>query len=229
MRSRDNEWVRNSSRCSQTNSYTKHSQHCVDTTRNSFHPHHFRKRCRSDRQRLRGELGAAGRQRHRVHPGGVLDSREVAGAAQSDCTARQPGRLPVQPGSRAICPILSGRLQSRRPIPWNIAGAVSGPRTPCGHCDGFTGPRGRAGGTWASRACPCACNPCRECLRDRHGCEQNRGYSSNLGKSRLEWECVVMASAPIRSSTIVANAAAKSPIQFAVPLLPSPSEPPPAT
>ena len=50
---------------------------------------------------------------------GNLDSRKVAGAAQRDCTARQPGRLPVPTGSRAICPILSGRLQSRCPIPWN--------------------------------------------------------------------------------------------------------------
>jgi ABC transporter substrate binding protein len=64
-------------------------------------------------------LAQAGRQRHRLHPGGVLDSWKVAGAAQRDCTARQPGRLPVPTGSSAICPILSGRLQSRCPIPWN--------------------------------------------------------------------------------------------------------------
>src|SRR5262249_4553914 len=33
------------------------------------------------------------------HPGGVLGSRKVAGAAQRDCTARQPGRLPFQPAA----------------------------------------------------------------------------------------------------------------------------------
>jgi hypothetical protein len=64
-------------------------------------------------------LTAAGRQRHRVHPSGVLDSREMAGGAQRDCTARQSGRLPVQPGSRAICRVLSGRLQIGCRIPWN--------------------------------------------------------------------------------------------------------------
>src|SRR5262249_34169601 len=31
----------------------------ASTTRNPFHPHHFRKRCRSDRQRFRGELGGS--------------------------------------------------------------------------------------------------------------------------------------------------------------------------
>ena len=34
---------------------------------NAHHPYHFREHCRSGRQRLRRELSAAGRQRHRFH------------------------------------------------------------------------------------------------------------------------------------------------------------------
>ena len=42
------------------------------------------------------------------------DRGQVAGAAQGDCAARRPGRLPVQPGNGATFRILSEPLQSRR-------------------------------------------------------------------------------------------------------------------
>ena len=45
-----------------------------------------------------------------------LAGRQVAGAAQGDCAARRPGRLPVQPGNGAICRILPEPLQSRRSV-----------------------------------------------------------------------------------------------------------------
>ena len=38
---------------------------------------------------------------------GANDGRQVAGAAQGDCAARQPGRLPVQPGNGAIHRIIT--------------------------------------------------------------------------------------------------------------------------
>ncbi len=81
---------------------------------NAHHPHHFRHRCRSGRQRLRRELSAAGRQRHRFHRYSADDRGQVAGAAQGDRAARRPGRLPVQPGNGATFRILSEPLQSRR-------------------------------------------------------------------------------------------------------------------
>ncbi len=95
-------------------SFAKHTHHGGAAATNAHHPHHFRDRCRSGRQRLRRELSAAGRQRHRFHQYRADDGRQVAGAAQGDCAARQPGRLPVQPGNGAICRILPEPLQSRR-------------------------------------------------------------------------------------------------------------------
>jgi hypothetical protein len=49
------------------NSFTKYSHHCDAAATNAHHPHHFRERCRSGRQRLRRDLGATRRQRHRFH------------------------------------------------------------------------------------------------------------------------------------------------------------------
>ena len=95
-------------------SFVKHTHHCGVAATNAHHPHHFREHCRSGRQRLRRELSAAGRQRHRFHHYGADDGRQVAGAAQGDCAARQPGRLLVQPGNGDICRILPEPLQSRR-------------------------------------------------------------------------------------------------------------------
>ena len=42
------------------------------------------------------------------------DGRQVAGAAQGDRAARQPGRLLVQPGNGALCRVLPEPLQGRR-------------------------------------------------------------------------------------------------------------------
>src|SRR5262249_510357 len=53
----------------------------------------------SGRQRLRCELSAAGRQRHRIRPVRADDGRQVAGAAQGDCAARQPGRFLFNPAT----------------------------------------------------------------------------------------------------------------------------------
>jgi putative ABC transport system substrate-binding protein len=47
-------------------SFAQHTHHCGAAATNAHHSHHFRDRCRSGRQRLRRELSAAGRQRHRV-------------------------------------------------------------------------------------------------------------------------------------------------------------------
>ena len=63
----------------------------------------FAARFRPTRQRLRCELPAAGRKRYRLQQYGADDGQQVAGAAQGDCSARQPGRAPVQPGNSAIC------------------------------------------------------------------------------------------------------------------------------
>ena len=95
-------------------SFACHAHHGGFAATNAHHPHHFRDRFRSGRQRLRRELSAAGRQRHRFHQYRADDGRQVAGAAQGDCAARRPGRLPVQPGNGAICRILPEPLQSRR-------------------------------------------------------------------------------------------------------------------
>ena len=45
-------------------------------------------RHRSGRRRLRRQLGAAGRERHRFHVIRIQHSREMAGAAQADCAGR---------------------------------------------------------------------------------------------------------------------------------------------
>jgi T5orf172 domain len=45
---------------------------------NAYRPRHFCQRRRSDRQRLCGELGAAGRQRDRFHHHGADNCRQVA-------------------------------------------------------------------------------------------------------------------------------------------------------
>ena len=58
---------------------------------NARHPYRFRDSRRSHRQRLRSKLPAAGRQCHRFHHCRGLAGREVAGAAQGDCAARQIG------------------------------------------------------------------------------------------------------------------------------------------
>ena len=50
------------------------------------------------------------------YPYGADDGRQMAGAAQGDCAARQPGRPPIQPGNRALCRILPEPLQSRRRV-----------------------------------------------------------------------------------------------------------------
>ena len=77
----------------------QHTHHRRAAATNAHHPHRFRDRCRSGRQRLRRELRAARRQRHRFHLYGADDGRQVAGTAQGDCAARRPGRDPVQPGN----------------------------------------------------------------------------------------------------------------------------------
>ena len=97
-----------------THSLVKQTHHRGAAASNAHHPHHFRHRCRSGRQRLRRELSAAGRQRHRFHRYSADDRGQVAGAAQGDRAARRPGRLPVQPGNGATFRILSEPLQSRR-------------------------------------------------------------------------------------------------------------------
>ena len=91
-----------------------HAHHGDFAATNAHHPDRFRGRFRSGRQRLRRELSAAGRQRHRLHEYGADDGRQVDGAAQGDCAARRPGRPPVQPGNGAICRILAEPVQNRR-------------------------------------------------------------------------------------------------------------------
>ena len=50
-----------------THSLVKQTHHRGAAASNAHHPHHFRHRCRSGRQRLRRELSAARRQRHWFH------------------------------------------------------------------------------------------------------------------------------------------------------------------
>jgi hypothetical protein len=52
--------------------------------------------------------------RHRLHDYGADDVRQVAGAAQGDCAAYRPGRLPVQSGNSAIRQLLPKPIQRRR-------------------------------------------------------------------------------------------------------------------
>ena len=94
-------------------SYAKHARHRGAATTNTYHPHRFRARCRSDRQRLRREFSAAGRQRHRFRHDAAHDGWKVAGVTQRDFAACRPGRDAVQPGNGAICRILVEPLQSR--------------------------------------------------------------------------------------------------------------------
>src|SRR5262249_35163085 len=88
--------------------------HRVNAATNPHYPHRVRDRCRSGRQRLRRELGAAGRQRHRFHHYGADRCRQMAGAAQGDCAEREPGGLVVQSGNVAICRYLPEPVQGRR-------------------------------------------------------------------------------------------------------------------
>lgn len=70
------------------------------------HPHHFRERFRFGWQRLRSELSAAGRQRHRFQRLGADAGGQVIGKAQGDCAACCQGRDAVQPRNRNVCRIL---------------------------------------------------------------------------------------------------------------------------
>jgi hypothetical protein len=63
--------------------YAKHTDHRDDAARDTHHPHRFRARCRSDRQRLRRELPAAGRE----VTGFVTMEPAVAGK-RSSCSKR---------------------------------------------------------------------------------------------------------------------------------------------
>jgi ABC-type uncharacterized transport system substrate-binding protein len=63
--------------------------------------------------RLRAELRKARGQCHRFRQYGTHNGRQVAGAAQGDCAARQLGRLLVQSGNGAIFRVLHSPLQSR--------------------------------------------------------------------------------------------------------------------
>jgi hypothetical protein len=77
-------------------SFGKHIHHCGAAATNAHHPHHFREHCRSGRQRLRRELSAAGRKRHRIRSVRADDRWQMAGAAQGDCAARRQGCSRVQ-------------------------------------------------------------------------------------------------------------------------------------
>jgi hypothetical protein len=66
-------------------------------------PHHFREHCRSDRQRLCRESGAARWQRHWLHQSRAEHGRQMARAAQGDCTACHAGRRRVSPGNCPVC------------------------------------------------------------------------------------------------------------------------------
>src|SRR5215471_10284071 len=99
---RCNDSRRNSFAAARPHSFAKHTHHCGVAATNAHYPYHFREHCRSGWERLRRELSAAGRQRHRIRPVRADDGGQVAGAAQGDCAARQPGRLPVQPGNGDI-------------------------------------------------------------------------------------------------------------------------------
>ena len=94
--------------------FAQHAHDDGDAATHAHHPHSFRDRCRSGRQRVGRELCTTGWQRHRFHHFGADDSRQVAGAAQRDCAARQAGRLPFQPGNGDLCRSLPEALQSRR-------------------------------------------------------------------------------------------------------------------
>ena len=109
-----------------SHSFAQHTHHGGAAATNAHHPHRFRDRCRSGRQRLRRELPAAGRQRHRFHPYRADDGWQVGGTAQGDCAARRPGRDAVQPGNGAICRIFPEPLQSRRSVLRS-----GGDRSPC--------------------------------------------------------------------------------------------------
>jgi len=74
-----------------THSLVKQTHHRGAAASNAHHPHHFRHRCRSGRQRLRRELSAAGRQRHRFHRYSADDRGQVAGAAQGGSRRASPG------------------------------------------------------------------------------------------------------------------------------------------
>ena len=72
-------------------SLAQHGNHRGPPEANSHHPRRFRERHRSDRQRFRGELAEAGRQRHRLCQYGRLDERQMAGAAQGGSATRSAG------------------------------------------------------------------------------------------------------------------------------------------
>ena len=97
--------IRQGNRCAAARppSYAKHARHCGAAATNAYHSHRFRARCRSDRQRLRRKLSAAGWKRHWFRHYAAHDGWQVAGAAQRDCTARHQGCLHVQSGNGPVC------------------------------------------------------------------------------------------------------------------------------
>ena len=75
-------------------SFEHHTHHDRAAATNAHHPHRFRDSRRSDRQRLRSELPAAGRQRHRFH-----HSRAARWAASGWSCSRRLRRASI--GSRS--------------------------------------------------------------------------------------------------------------------------------
>ena len=91
---------RSSSRCSPISILSsRHTDHGGAAATNAHHPHRFRRSYPIRSAGLRRELRSAGRQRHRLHRNGADHGRQVAGAAQGNCAARQPVALLFNPAT----------------------------------------------------------------------------------------------------------------------------------
>ena len=123
---RGNNSRRSSSHCGPISFFRAAHPPCGVAAANAHHPHHFRDRYRSGRQRLRREPPAAWRQRHRFHPCRADNGRQMGGTAQGDCATRQPGRDAVQPGNGDICRLFPEALPRRRTVLRS-----GGNRSPC--------------------------------------------------------------------------------------------------
>ena len=110
----DAESIRTRRATTRSHYFEHHTHHSSATTTNANHPHHFSGAFRSGRQRLRRELLATWRQRHRVQRFGADTDGQAGGTAQGDCAACWQDRDAVQPGVSAIYRILAESLQSHR-------------------------------------------------------------------------------------------------------------------
>ena len=95
-------------------SYAKHAHHCGDAATNAHHPHHFRERCRSGRQRLRRELPRPG-----GNVTGFIDLEPTMAGKWLELLKEIAPRVTrvaflFNPATAPLCRILPGPLQGRR-------------------------------------------------------------------------------------------------------------------